>query len=146
MCTLSGFAFGVLLMLSGFASAGFGHGTYLPIALGAAPVSLIPVAGLFAAPVWWGAIGALADRRWLLAVLVVLAVHTVACVGILWLGTPMEPGNELWRYFWRAMRVIPTTVTFSLVVYAAGLGLAWVWTLGALATSPAPGFRRRPAP
>ena len=77
-----GFAFGFVVMVCGMASAGAGHGSSLPLALGAAPLSLLPPAGFFAAPVLWATIGFLADRRWPLAVFGLLVVGGLLLVTI----------------------------------------------------------------
>lgn len=130
----TGLVFGTALMLGALASTGAGHGSYMPLAIAAAPVSLIPVAGFFAAPIWWGAIGVLAALRWPLAVLGLLVAHTITVFAILWLGSPMEPGRELWSSFWYTMRHIPFILGPTLVIYMVGLAVAWEWTFRELSS------------
>ena len=54
--------FGLVLLGFGWASAGAGHGTYLPVIVFGAPLSVVPVLGLFAAPVWWGLVAYVLGR------------------------------------------------------------------------------------
>ena len=46
-----GFTFGCVLLVFGFGDVGAGHGTYLPLMLFGAPLSIVPVIGVLAAPV-----------------------------------------------------------------------------------------------
>ena len=121
-----GFAFGCVLFVFAFGSAGAGHGSYLPFAIFAAPVSLIPMIWLFSAPVWWGAVGWLLkqQRSWLSAL--VMAGHSSTVGLILWLGTPGEPGSEQWRYFRNTERIIPLWLWSGLVLYVIGLAISWL--------------------
>ena len=130
--TWYGLAFGVVLFVSAFGSAGGGHGSYLPFTIFAAPLSLVPMFGLFAAPVWWGFIGwLLKSRRHSLAI-VALAVHTVTVGVVLSLGNPAEHGDEQWRYFAQVERIMPLWLWCGLVIYAAGLLIAWALAIGPL--------------
>lgn len=120
-----GLAFGCLLFVFAFGSAGAGHGSYLPFSIFAAPLSLVPLFGLFAAPVWWTVIGWLlkAQRRGLATA--ALAIHTFTVGLVFWLGNPGEPGAEQWRYFREAQRVIPLWLWSGIGTYAIGLLVAW---------------------
>src|SRR5258708_11893519 len=52
-----GFSYGCVLFLFAVGTSGMGHGTYLPFAIYGAPFSIVPILGLFVAPVWWAALG-----------------------------------------------------------------------------------------
>ena len=124
-----GFSFGMVLFVFGFGSAGMGHGSSLPISIFAAPLSLIPLWGLFSAPVWWTAIGWLLKGQRRNAAIACLAVHTAAVALILLLGTPGEAGSEQWRYFSRTERAMGPFLWLGLLIYAEGLLAAWWFTL-----------------
>lgn len=115
--------FGLVLLGLGWASAGGGHGTYLPVMVFGAPLSVVPVLGLFAAPVWWGLV-AYVLGRWREVGVGLLGVHLGAVGLLLWLGSPLEPGAEQWGYLGRAVREAPVLVWGGVGVYLAGLGVA----------------------
>lgn len=121
----SGVAFGLALFVFAFGSAGAGHGSYLPFALFAAPLSLIPVVGLFAAPVWWGAIGWLLKEGRRPIVVGMLGIHALTVAGVLSFGTLMEPGAEQWRYFRETHRAMPVWLWTGIALYVVGLVAAW---------------------
>ena len=123
---LVGFAYGCVLFVFAFGSAGFGTGSYLPFAVYGAPLSLIPLAGLFVAPVWWGLLGYCLRRRSLGATLSMLAVHVAAVALVLWLGNPWESGDDQWRYFRRTQQAIPIVLWGGVLVYVFGQVAAWV--------------------
>jgi hypothetical protein len=125
----TGIGFGLLLAIGALGSAGAGHGSYFPLALAAAPLSLVPFAGFFMAPVWWGSVAALTSRssRWPLVLL--LSVHVMSVVYIVWFGTPMEPGSEQWRYLRDTFHRMPLWIGGTLALYSAGLVSAWTIAL-----------------
>jgi len=120
-----GFFYGAALFVFGIASAGAGHGSYLPVSLFAAPLSVIPVAGIFVAPIWWTVVWYVLGQRRRLPAFGLLAMHALATGLLLLLGSPWEPGEEQWRYFRQAARLAPAVVWGGLVVYAAGQVAAW---------------------
>jgi hypothetical protein len=132
-------AFGVVLDVSGIGSAGAGHGSYLPLFMFAAPLSLLPLCALFAAPVWWGITGWLlkGERRRL--AIAWLAVHTATVGLILWFGNPFEPGDEQWRYFNRVERIMPLWLWSGFVIYAIGLLVTWALTIKPIESSESVG-------
>jgi hypothetical protein len=121
-----GLAFGCVLFVFAFGSAGAGHGSYLPLTIFAAPLSLIPFIGLFSAPVWWAAVGWLLkqQRTWVAALTMML--HGGAVGLILWLGTPGEPGNEQWRYFRATEQIMPLWLWSGIVIYGMGVATTWL--------------------
>jgi hypothetical protein len=132
-----GFVYGALMAGGALVSAWGGHGTYLPSAVVAAPLSLIPVVGLFMAPIWWGLLAALTALPNRVPLFVLLALHlaTVAC--LLVLGTPMEPGDEVWSYFWRALPHLTPWIRGTLVLHAtAVVAVLAVASVAATAHSP----------
>lgn len=124
-----GLAFGIALFPFAFMSAGFGHGTYLPFALFAAPLSLVPVVGLFAAPVLWAGIGWLFRWRGASPVIAALSVHSVAAVLLLMFGTPMEAGADQLKYFLVAQRHAPGWLWTGIGLYGVGLVTAWAFAI-----------------
>jgi len=126
-------AFGIVLFVLAFRSAGGGHGSYLPFAIFAAPLSLVPIFGFFAAPLLWASIGwLLAEPQQWLAIIITLSVHTAGVCLVLVLGNPLEPGGEQWRYFWEVERVIPWWLWSAIILYAAGLASAWALAIGSM--------------
>lgn len=125
-----GLAFGAILFVFAFGSAGAGHGTYLPSAIFAAPLSLVPLFGLFAAPALWGLMGWLVrnEQRW--PAIIAISIHSFAVILLLVLGNPEEPGSEQWRYFWQAERVVGWWLWTGLAIYVVGLVSAWVLAIG----------------
>jgi hypothetical protein len=58
-----GFVFGLVLDFLAFQCCGFGHGTYMPLALTSAPFGLFGIpAAFFTAPILWGGMALLAYR------------------------------------------------------------------------------------
>ena len=124
-----GFAFGCVLFVFAFGSFGAGHGSYLPLALFAAPISLVPLVGLFSAPVWWAVVGWTLKDAHRVAQVLLMALHTCAMGLILWFGTPGESGSEQWRYFAKTQGVMPVWLWSGIIVYAIGLFVAWLLVL-----------------
>jgi len=127
-----GFAYGCVLLFFAFASAGAGHGSFLPFAIYGAPVSILPEVGLFAAPIWWALVGGVLARRNRRTAALMMAVHGAAVGMVLWLGTPGEPGNEQWEYFRRTELVIPGVLWGGIAIYLIGQVIAWMVTIKAL--------------
>ena len=120
-----GLAFGCVLLVFGWASAEVGHGTYAPLALFGAPVSILPGAGLFAAPGWWALIGWLLSRRKASALLVLLLLHTLSGVFFLLIGTPYAWGAEHWKYFRGTHERAPLWLWTGLALYLIGQLVVW---------------------
>jgi len=122
--TWFGFTFGCFLFFSGFGAAGMGHGTYLPLAIYGAPLSIIPFVGMVIAPVWWTILGwtISTQRRWVTSAM--LGFHLLAAVLFVWLGTPMEHPEDQWAYFVRAERSLPFWLWGGLATYGVGLLMA----------------------
>jgi hypothetical protein len=124
---LAGFGYGVLLFFFGFICAGAGHGSYLPLAVFGAPLSLLdPAAGLFAGPVLWLVCGVLfglpARRGWIVAL---LALHLMGVGAVLWFGNRFEGVKEQWESFGTAREFVPAALWGGLLVYVAGQVVAW---------------------
>jgi hypothetical protein len=124
-----GLAFGCVLLVFGFGSAGMGHGTYLPLAIYGAPLSIIPILGMFIAPVWWAAMGWVLSSRRRRTSVVMLILHMIAVGLFLWFGTPTEQGEERWTYFVRAEHYLPLWLWGGISTYVAGLLVAWTVTI-----------------
>jgi hypothetical protein len=116
-----GFVYGSLMLVGAFASAGFGHGTYLPVAVIGAPLSLIPGAEFFMAPVWWGTLAGLTVLRNRIPLLVLLAVHLATVVCFFNFGTPFEPGDDMWRSFRDTMPELARWIRGTLTAYGIAL-------------------------
>ena len=52
----AGLALGCALFIFDFGAVGMGHGTYLPITIYGAPLSVVPVGWMLGAPFWWTAL------------------------------------------------------------------------------------------
>jgi hypothetical protein len=122
---LCGLAFGCVLFVFAFGSAAGGHGSYLPFMMFGAPASLVPVLGLFAAPAWWAGIGWRLQQGKLSSTMLAMTLHIVTVVAVLWLGSPMEPGAEQWRYFRDVRAVMPQWLWSGFVVYIIGQATVW---------------------
>ena len=132
-----GVVYGSLMVIGALASAGYGHGTYLPAAVVAAPLSLIPGAGLFMAPALWGTLSALTALRNRIPLFVLLAVHLATVVYFFCYGTPFEPGDDLWRSFWETMPKLTQWIRGTLTAY--GIALVAVITVACIpATAHSP--------
>jgi hypothetical protein len=123
--TWLGIGYGFLVLFFAFVSAGFGHGTYLPWSIYAAPASLIPIAGMFIAPLFWGGVGFLIDSHRRTAAIVMMSLHTITLGIVLRMGSPMEPANDQWVQFSRAQEAMPEWLWSGIVFYAAGQVIAW---------------------
>jgi hypothetical protein len=122
---LLGLTYGSVLWLLGLAVTGMGHGTYFPMFLFAAPLSLIPVAGLFAAPIWWALIGRVLGQRRRVPAIGLMGMHFVAAILVLWLGTPFESGADRWEYFGKMEELMPRVVWGGIGLYVLGQIVAW---------------------
>lgn len=120
-----GAVFGCVLAFIGLASTGGGHGSYLTLSLAAAPVSWVPLLSVIGAPALWAGLGVLVRDGKRRAAGLILGAHTVASVGTIVLGSPVEPGSEQWAYFTQAQRVVPVLIWSGVLLYVLGLCLAW---------------------
>ena len=117
-----GGASGLLLWLVAMFCAGGGHGAYLPVAVFGAPLSLIPSISLVSPLIIWPLIGVAVDRRWHLALVVLLLSHAGGVVAVLTLGTPFESSEEQWTYLANAARQIGPMITLAFTLYTAAIG------------------------
>ena len=117
-----GLCFGIALWLLGLLCTGAGHGTYLPLSLSGAPLSLVP--GLrFVAPLLLWTIAGIALRRTHRSGprMVVLVVHLAGIATVLLIGTPFERPTEQWNYFTNAHRQIGVFVDAALLLHVAAV-------------------------
>jgi hypothetical protein len=120
-----GLIYGCALFAFAVVDSGFGHGTYLPFGIYGAPVSIVPIVGMFIAPLWWGLLGYLIAIRQRGGAGTMLIIHIIAVVLVLWLGTPMEYGTERWTYFSKVERAMPVWLWSGMAVYVVGQLVAW---------------------
>ena len=90
---------------------------------------MVPVLGMFIAPVWWGTVGRMFTSRRRGAVATMMTLHTVAVGVVLWLGTPMEHGDDRWKYFSQTERIMPVWLWSGITVYIVGLLVTWAATI-----------------
>jgi hypothetical protein len=109
----SGVLFGCVLFPFAMVSAGVGHGSYLPFMIYGAPLSIVPVLGLFVTPFWWGAVGWMLQKRRRTAAINMLAIHVLAVGLILGLAGFRVPDRDP-ALFWAGMGI-----------YVIGLLAAW---------------------
>lgn len=110
--------------------AGGGHGSYLLLDIGSAPASIVlPIVGVFTAPIWWGLVGAIIDSRGPKLAMAIMAVHLGSVVAVLLWGRPMETVDEQWRHFSRVNAVIPGWLWSGIIFYAFGQVVLWIVTL-----------------
>jgi hypothetical protein len=124
-----GLIYGFALFAFAVVDAGFGHGTYLPFAIYGAPISIIPIVGMFVPPLWWGLLGYLVATRQRGGAATMLVIHMITVVLVLWLGTPMEYGTERWTYFSKVGRAMPVWLWSGMSVYVVGQLVAWTATI-----------------
>lgn len=117
-----GCASGVVLWLLAMFCTGGGHGTYLPIAVFGAPLSLIPGVWLVSPLVIWPLVGIAVDRRWRFALLVLALSHASGVGAAVMLGTRFEGPDEQWTYLANAARQIGPVIAVAFNLYAAALG------------------------
>lgn len=53
-----------------------------------------------------------------------LVVHLMGVAVFLLVGTPMERGEDQWRYFTRTERILPEWIWGGFLLYAIGLAFA----------------------
>jgi hypothetical protein len=130
---LVGCAYGFGLLVWALLASGFGHGSYLPFGLAAAPLSGFFRFGVFLAPVLWAGIGYALARRAARVALVLLATHVAGAVATLIFGTPRETSRQQWEQLsapWAFVLVWP-----GFAAYACGLVAAIHLALECLASS-----------
>jgi hypothetical protein len=117
-----GVGFGIALWFLGLLCTGAGHGTYLPLGLSGAPLSLAPGVGIFSPPFVWAVVGIVfrTTRRRVPRFLVV-AAHLSGVVAVLLMGTPFESATEQWKYLVNAERQIGLLVAGALLLHAFGV-------------------------
>ena len=116
-----GLASGTVLWFLAFLCAGGGHGTYLPLAVFGAPLSLLPGVWLVSPLIMWPLSGVAVARRWRLALVVLILCHLSGVVAGVVLGTPVESVDEQWGYLAKAARQIGLIIVTAFIVYAAAL-------------------------
>ncbi len=119
--TLVGLVFGCVLFIFGFGAFGMGHGTFLPMAIYGAPFSAVPFAGMFATPVWWTALGWTISSRRRIVARGLLAANIIGAALFVIFGTPVEPGEDQWKYFDQTQSAFPLRVWGGLASYSAML-------------------------
>jgi hypothetical protein len=132
-----GLASGVLLWLVAVFCAGGGHGTYLPIAVFGAPLSLLPGVWLVSPLIMWPLFGVALARRWRLTFGVLLLSHVLGVVAGAIYGTPVESPQEQWSYLANAARQIGPIIVIAFVLYAAAIAAMIYLAVGAWAPSAA---------
>jgi hypothetical protein len=124
-----GCAFGVVLWLLALFCTGGGHGTYLPIAVFGAPLSLIPGIWLLSPLIMWSLSGVAVARRWRPALAVLVLSHAFGVAIAVLLGTPFESSDEQWTYLANAVRQIGVVIVAAFSLYAFGIA-AMVYLVG----------------
>jgi hypothetical protein len=124
----------VLWLLALFCTGG-GHGTYLPIAVFGAPLSLIPGIGLLSPLIMWTLSGVAIARRWRPALAVLVLSHALGVAVTLLLGTPFESSDEQWTYLANAVRQIGVVIVAAFALYAFGIA-AMVYLASQGSSSP----------
>src|SRR5262245_43956255 len=132
-----GIVSGVLLWLLALFCAGGGHGTYLPIAVFGAPLSLLPGVWLVSPLIMWPLFGVTAARRWRLTMGVLVLSHVLGVAAGALYGTPMESSQEQWRYLANAARQIGPVIAVAFFLYAAAIGTIIYFGVQAWAPSAA---------
>lgn len=122
---LLGVVYGAVLSYLGFLCTGGGHGTFMPLGLGSAPLGLLGVwAALLGTPLLWGLLGFLvarSDQTLYRRIFLVAAIgHSIAAALILALS---DSGD--WRYIERTRQAIPGIMAAWIVAYAAGQAVMW---------------------
>ncbi len=124
--TFAGLGYGIVLFLLAFACAGFGHGSYLPFGIFGAPLSLIPVAGLFAAPFIWALYGFLLGGRRGRWPLTVLFLHLAGVSVVLILAFGFGGTEQQCEYLGKSAFHMPEALWGGLAIYGAGQLVAWI--------------------
>ena len=127
----AGGLYGLVLCVIGLLATGWGHGTYLPVAVFGAPFGVLPgPLGLFACLAWWPAVAFAigASRRPWMAIALLL-IHAAAVAAMLVFGTPFESADEQWRYYERARMHYGALLFTGWVVYVVGQATAWSMVL-----------------
>ena len=118
--TLGGFALGLVLALSAFAAAGFGHGSYVLLDLVSAPLCIVGVAAALIGTVFlWTVAAWLASGRDLnsrRAFVLLIAAHYVSALVAVAVGPDVD-----WS---RAPRVV-TALSIGAVAYASTQVFLW---------------------
>ncbi len=127
--TFAGLGYGAVLFLLAFLCAGFGHGSILPFAIFGAPLSLIPVAGLFAAPFVWALYGFLLSGRRGRWPLTVLLLHLAGVSVVLILAFGFGSAERQWEYLRKPAFHVPEFLWGGLAVYGVGQLVAWILAL-----------------
>ena len=127
--TFVGLGYGVVLFFLAFGCAGFGHGSYLPFGIFGAPLSLIPVAGLFAAPFVWALYGFLLGGRRGRWPLTVLFLHLAGVSVVLILTFGFGSAEQQWEYLGKSAFHVPGALWGGLAVYGVGQLVAWILAL-----------------
>jgi hypothetical protein len=118
---LTGFGYGIFLLLWALVCAGAGHGTFLPMGLVGSPLSLFFGIGFLAAPFWWAGIGYAIGRRSDRTALVLLALHALGAVICLVRGTLWESSDQQWTQLGQVAVTLAPFLWPGLAVYLAGL-------------------------
>ena len=101
----------------------------------AAPFSIVPGAGFFAAPFWWAALGWVLKSGWRWLSIPMIGVHTAAVGLILRYGTGRQSIEDEWRYFHRFAQFEPEWLWTGIAVHALGCLVACFFALRPRVTS-----------
>jgi hypothetical protein len=132
--SIGGALYGIVLCILGLLAAGWGHGTYLPIAVFGAPLGLVlgplGLLGLLACLAWWPAVGfALGSSRGPGPAAILLTLHAVAVLSLFVFGTPFESADEQWDYYRQAQVHVGPAIFTGWIVYVVGQAAAWALVL-----------------
>jgi hypothetical protein len=128
--SIGGALYALVLCILGLMATGFGHGTYLPIAVFGAPLGVIlgPLGflGLLACLAWWPVVGfVLGASRGPGPAALLLALHAAAVLAMLMFGTPFERADEQWNYYRQAQAHVGPAIFTGWIVYIIGQAAAW---------------------
>ncbi|HEX7796971.1 MAG TPA: hypothetical protein VF456_21560 [Vicinamibacterales bacterium] len=130
-----GVAYGLVLWVFALIASGMGEGTYHLFVWFGAPLAVVPIAGLFAPPIWWGMTEVVVRRQWRGAAVAMLLAHC-AVAGFDYRYGITEYGYDQWRYYERAARFFGTEMRIGIALYLFGLAVTAILTLRLLESKP----------
>jgi hypothetical protein len=127
---VGGSVFGGALLLLSLRPMGGGHGTYLPVALFGAPLSLVggDWPSFVEVVLVWAAIGFLLGAvQHPGPAATLLLVQLAGMLAVLKWGSRYALGEEQWQYFERAEPYFGRAISVAVLTYAVGHLSAWIW-------------------
>jgi hypothetical protein len=123
---LVGGGYGVALGISGVLCAAGGHGTYIPVALYGAPLTLVGIpAAILGAPVIWAALGFLVvDNRRSQSLPVALACAQYLTAIAVWAGLGQSEFSD-WGHLFRTLHRLGLEVLVGVGLYGGGQYFFW---------------------